>query len=179
MDLIPYERCQEPACPFTRGWENVNHSVQSGCNRYGKFIQWPSQQSTKTYKFQRNACMKTTSIPNNSEPKKSARTKMSENKKSLLLGHHGLCSKNRFSDREIDPDYPDLPCLTEDSDFGSDTEDELAGTTERTSSQHYKSLKSNISEAKRVASEIQMSPLILNNIGISQNMVGPQLKVCN
>ena len=81
MDLIPYERCQEPSCPFTRGWENVNHSVQSGCNRYGKFIQWPSQQSTKTYKFQRNACMKTTSIPNNSEPKKSARTNISENKK--------------------------------------------------------------------------------------------------
>ena len=37
--MIPYERCQEPSCPLTRGWENLNHSVQPGCNRHGKFIQ--------------------------------------------------------------------------------------------------------------------------------------------
>ena len=63
--------------------------------------------------------------------------------------------------------------MTQDSDFGSDTEDKLDGTAERTSSQHNKSLKKDISEAKVVANEIQVSPLTVNSSGVLQNIVVP------
>ena len=29
-----YERCQLSDCPFTKGWENINHAVKPGCLRY-------------------------------------------------------------------------------------------------------------------------------------------------
>ena len=36
IKMFPYERCQVRSCPLTKDWENINHTVQPGCIRYGK-----------------------------------------------------------------------------------------------------------------------------------------------
>ena len=94
--MIPYERCQEASCPLTRGWENINHAVVTGCVRYGKFFEWKPQQCPEKHSSQRMGFVKSHSLTSfNSEPK-SMPTKTSMRPGIANIQQHKQLSSTQF-----------------------------------------------------------------------------------
>ena len=123
--MIPYERCQEPSCPLTKGWENINHSVVPGCVRYGKFFEWKPHKYPNNYSFQRMEFAEAHFLtPFNSEPKTTLTKTNMRPIKATIQEHKQLSPTKMFhsncNKKSDDSDYPDLTSDSGD-DFDSDS----------------------------------------------------------